>query len=172
MCHRFLSWLSELGHSKVIIQSDGEPASEIVMRMVQLKGAMMEHPPCEIIQQQSQRYSHQSNGGAERMVQTIRIRSKPTKSKSRRTQESPSKPIAHYSLGYHDTQHGNTRDSTKDKTRRQQHTRRFDTCLTKAQSCLLERQLRADDQEHWSTNWNPHCSKAFGSDVTAKQMSI
>ena len=67
-----LSWLSELGHSKVIIQSDGEPASEIVMRMVQSKGAMMEHPPCEIIQQQSQRYSHQSNGGAERMVQTIR----------------------------------------------------------------------------------------------------
>ena len=36
------------------------------------KGAMMEHPPCEIIQQQSQRYSHQSNAGAERMVQTIR----------------------------------------------------------------------------------------------------
>ena len=67
-----LSWLSELGHSKVIIQSDGEPVSEIVMRMVQSKGAMMEHPPCEIIQQQSQRYSHQSNGGAERMVQTIR----------------------------------------------------------------------------------------------------
>ena len=67
-----LSWLSELGHSKVIIQSDGEPASEIVMRMVQSKGAMMEHPPCEIIQQQSQRYSHQSNGGAQRMVQTIR----------------------------------------------------------------------------------------------------
>ena len=30
-----LSWLSELGHSKVIIQSDGEPASEDVMRMVQ-----------------------------------------------------------------------------------------------------------------------------------------
>ena len=43
--------------------------------------------------------------------------------------------------------------STKDKTQRQQHTRRFDTCLTKAQSCSLERQLRADDQEHWSTNW-------------------
>ena len=33
----------------------------------------MEHTPCENIQQQSQRYSHQSNGGAEqRMVQTIR----------------------------------------------------------------------------------------------------
>ena len=67
-----LSWLSELGHSKVIIQSDGEPASEIVMRMVQSKGAMMEHPPCEIIQQQSHKYSHHNNGGAERMVQTIR----------------------------------------------------------------------------------------------------
>ena len=38
------SWLSELGHSKVIMQSDGEPASEIVMRMVQSKGAMMEKP--------------------------------------------------------------------------------------------------------------------------------
>ena len=32
----------------------------------------MESPPCEIIQQQSQRYSHQINGGAERMVQTTR----------------------------------------------------------------------------------------------------
>ena len=32
-----LSWLSKLGHSKVIIQSDGEPASEVVMRMVQSK---------------------------------------------------------------------------------------------------------------------------------------
>ena len=66
-----LPWLSELGHSKVIIQSDGEPASEVVMRMVQSKGARMEDPPSEIIQQQSQRYSYESNGGAERMVQTI-----------------------------------------------------------------------------------------------------
>ena len=38
------AWLSELGHSKVIIQSDGEPASEAVMRMVQSQGAMMENP--------------------------------------------------------------------------------------------------------------------------------
>ena len=67
-----LSWLSELGHPKVIIKSDGEPASEVVMRMVQTKGAMMENPPCEIIQPQSQRYSHQGSGGAERMVQTLR----------------------------------------------------------------------------------------------------
>ena len=42
------------------------------MRMVQSKSAMMGNPPCEIIQQQSERYSHQSNGGAERMVQTFR----------------------------------------------------------------------------------------------------
>ena len=67
-----LSWLSELGHSKVTIQSDGEPASEVVMRTVQSKGAMLENPPGEIIQQQSQRYSHQSDGGAERMARTTR----------------------------------------------------------------------------------------------------
>ena len=67
-----LSCISEPEHSKVIIQTDGEPASEVVMRMIQSKGAMMENPPCEIIQQQSQRYSHESNGGAERMVRTIR----------------------------------------------------------------------------------------------------
>ena len=36
--------------------------------MVQSKGATVENPPCEITQQQSQRYSH---GGAERAVQTI-----------------------------------------------------------------------------------------------------
>ena len=42
------------------------------MRMVHSNGAMMDNPLCDIIQQQSQRYSHQSNGGAERMVQTIR----------------------------------------------------------------------------------------------------
>ena len=38
------SWLSELGHSKIIIQSDGEPVLEVVMRMVQSEGAMMEKP--------------------------------------------------------------------------------------------------------------------------------
>ena len=167
-----LSWLSELGHSKVIIQSDGEPASEVVMRMVQSKGAMMEHPPCEIIQQQSRRYSHQSNGGAERMVQTVRNQIKAYKIQIEKNSGITIKAESLYSLGYHDTQHGNTRDSTKDTSLQQQHTRRFDTCLTKAQSCSLERQLRADDQEHWSTNWNLHGSEAFGSDVTAKQMSI
>ena len=139
-----LSCLSEPGHSKVIVQSDGEPPS---CAWHNQKGAMMGNPPCEVIQQQSQRYSHQIIGGAE---------SKPTKSKLRRTQGPPSKSTFLCSLGYHDTQHGNTRDSTNDKTQQQHHTRRFDTCLTKTQSYSLERQLRADDQEHGSSNWNQH----------------
>ena len=36
------------------------------------RSSMMENPPRDIIQQQSQRYSHQSNERSERMVQTIR----------------------------------------------------------------------------------------------------
>ena len=48
-----LSWLSLLGHSQVINQLDGKPALGVAMRMVQSKGAMMENPPCEIIQQHS-----------------------------------------------------------------------------------------------------------------------
>ena len=100
-----LSWLSELGHSKVIIQSDGEPASEVVMLMVQSKGARMENPPCEIIQQQPQRYSHQSNGGVERMVQTIRNQIKAYKIQI----EKNSRTTVLHSPGSHDTQHGSTR---------------------------------------------------------------
>ena len=80
--------MSELGHSKVIIQSDGEPSSEVVMRMVHSKGAMTENPPCEIMQQQSQRYSHQCNGGAERMVQTIRSQIKAHKIQIEKKKES------------------------------------------------------------------------------------
>ena len=120
--------------------SDGEPASEVIMRMVQSKGAMMENPPCEINQQQSQRYSHQSNGGAERMVQTIRSQIKAYKIQIKRMQESPSKTIVLYLLGYRDTQHGNTRDFTSDGTQQQQCTRRSDMCLTKAPSYLSENQ--------------------------------
>ena len=67
-----LSWLSELGYSKIIIQSDVEPASEVVIAHGTVSRYHDRKPPCEIIQQQSQRYSHQSNGGAERTVQTIR----------------------------------------------------------------------------------------------------
>ena len=49
------------------------------MGKMQSARAMVENPPCEIIQQQSQRYSHQSNGGAEPMVQTIRKQPKACK---------------------------------------------------------------------------------------------
>ena len=168
-----LSWLSEFGHSKVIIQSDGESTSEVVMRMVQSKSAMMENPPCEIIQRQSQRYSHRSNGDAERMVQTIHNQIKAyTNSSLRRTQESPSKMTALDAPGYRDTQHDNTRDSTSDKVQQRQHTRRSDTCLTKVPLHLSQKQPQADDQEHWSTDPSQHGSKAFGSDVTAKRMNI
>ena len=63
-----LSWLSELGYSKFIIQSD----AEVVLRMVQSKSATMENPPCEIVQRQSQQYSHQIKEDAEWRIQTIR----------------------------------------------------------------------------------------------------
>ncbi|CAK0803384.1 unnamed protein product [Prorocentrum cordatum] len=39
---------------------------------VYAKAWTMQSPPCEVILQQPQRHSHQSNGGAERMVPTIR----------------------------------------------------------------------------------------------------
>ena len=67
-----LSWLSELGHSTVIIQSDGDPGSEVVLRRVRSKCATMENPPCEIVQRQSQQYSQQSKEDAEWRIQTIR----------------------------------------------------------------------------------------------------
>ena len=125
-----LSWLSELGLSKVIIQSDGEPASEVVVRMVQSKGAMMENTPCEIIQQQSpQRYSHQSNGGAERMVQTIRNQVKAKKIKIEKNSGITIEDNSPLFTWFPDTQLGNTRDSTNDKTQ-QQPTKRADTFLT------------------------------------------
>ena len=39
---------------KVVFQSDGDPASEVVMRVTQSTGALMNNSACEIIQQQSQ----------------------------------------------------------------------------------------------------------------------
>ena len=51
-----LSWLSELGYSKFIIQSD----AEVVLRMVQSKSATKEDSPCQIVQRQLQQYSHQN----------------------------------------------------------------------------------------------------------------
>ena len=47
----------------------------------------MDNPPCEVIQQQSQRYSHRSNGGAERMVQTTRNQLKACKTQMEKNWE-------------------------------------------------------------------------------------
>ena len=41
------------------------------------------------------------------------------------------------SHAHHDTQHGNTRDSTNDKAQQPQHTRRFDTCHIRAPIFLV-----------------------------------
>ena len=65
-------YIAELAHVKVIIQSDGEPAWEVVMADGLIKRRNDGKTTIEIIQQQSPRYSHQTNGGAERMVQTLR----------------------------------------------------------------------------------------------------
>ena len=58
--------MSELRHIKVDIHSGGEPASSRRAHGT-VKGCQ-----CEIIQQQSQRHCHQSNGRAEQMAQIIR----------------------------------------------------------------------------------------------------
>ena len=142
-----LSWLSELGHSKVIIQSDGEPASEVVMRMVQSRGATTEQP-CEIIQQQSQRYSHQSNGGAERKVQTTRNQIKAYKIQIEKNSgitikaDSPLLTWLPRHAAWQYTRFHQRQDSTTTACEK------IDTCIPKPNS------------------------KAFGSYVTAKQMSI
>ena len=109
-----LLWLSELGHSKVIIQTVSQRQTCV---------AMMENPPCEIVQQQSERYSPGATEEQNEWYKPYAIRSKPARFKLRRTQESPSKSTVLCSLGYIDTQHGNTRDSTNDKTQQPQHTR-------------------------------------------------
>ena len=71
------------------------------------------------------------------MVQTRRNQIKAYTIQIEKNSESPSKTTALYSLGYHDTQHGNTHDSTSHKTRQQQHTRRSDTRLTKPPILLV-----------------------------------
>ena len=105
-----LSCLSEVGHSKGIIQSDGEQASEIYMRKIQ--GKKTHH----VIIFSQQRYSHQSNGGGERMAQPHAIKSRRARSKSRQTQESLSKSTVFCPRGYHDFQRCSARDSTRLKT--------------------------------------------------------
>ena len=120
----------------------------------------MEKPT--IIQQQSQ-----SNGRAGRWYKPYATKSKPTRSKSRSTQESLSKSVVLWSHGDHDTQHGNTLDSTRQDLT----STSYDTCLTKTQSysggwvqpvnklesAWLGRDSRTD--EHFDRNTEWHGSK-------------
>ena len=68
------SWLHELGHSRFILQSDGEPALVALRDAVRAKyltssaQGVVEHISCRV----SPVGSHGSNGGAERAVQMVR----------------------------------------------------------------------------------------------------
>jgi len=66
-----VSFLKELGYPKIRLQSDGAPAAVMVVEMAKNELAKTGSPMI-VMTQTSERYSHQSNGGAERMVQTIR----------------------------------------------------------------------------------------------------
>ena len=133
------------------------------------KVPMMENPPCEIIQQQSQRYSCQSSGGAARMVQTIRNQIKACKiqiEKNSGTTIKVDSPLLTWLPRHAAWQY--KRFHKRQDSATTAYEKRVDTCLTKSQSYSLEGQLRAED--HWSTTWNQHGSKVCGSGVTAKQM--
>jgi len=64
------SWLSELGHDKVTIQSGG--AGELAFMSAVKKKAVDTGAVKTCFVQQAPRHSSQSNGGAERAVSTIR----------------------------------------------------------------------------------------------------
>ena len=65
------SWVGELGHARIILQSDGEPA---IMALAQkMRGKIAKDSETDQISlQAAPRGSHQSNGAAERAVQTVR----------------------------------------------------------------------------------------------------
>ena len=88
--------------SHLIIQSDGEPA----------KGAWWKNPPSSSNNHSDTdtRATDEQNG----WYKPYATKSKPTRSKSR-TMESLSKSVVLWSHGDHDTQHGNTLDSTNVK---------------------------------------------------------
>jgi len=66
-----VSWLGELGHSRVALRAGGAPAEQALVEAIKKKALAL--GVCEtIFVQQSERYSSQSLGGAERTVQTIR----------------------------------------------------------------------------------------------------
>ena len=68
------SWLQELGHARFILQSDGEPALKAFRTATKAKFLQNCGPGAveSVEERNSPVCSHESNGGAERAVQTIR----------------------------------------------------------------------------------------------------
>ena len=67
----FASWIRELGHHRLILQTDGEPALMALSHAVRdrvIADGRAQQVTCQV----SPVGSHQSNGGAERAVQTVR----------------------------------------------------------------------------------------------------
>ena len=67
----FASWIWELGHVRLIIQSDGEPAILALVAAVRDK-VIADGKAEQITCQTSPKGSHESNGAAERTVQQVR----------------------------------------------------------------------------------------------------
>ncbi len=65
VCH----WLKELGYPWIVIRSDNEPSiRDFVGKVVSVSNAKGDH--LQIVQETSPRHSSQSNGAAERAIQT------------------------------------------------------------------------------------------------------
>ena len=70
-CCSICSWIRELGYSRLELRSDGEPA--ILDLMTAVKTRLKRNVDYgKVLAQASPRESHQSNGGVERAIQTLR----------------------------------------------------------------------------------------------------
>ena len=66
-----VAWIQELGHTKMVLQTDGEPALHSLIGAVAAELFTIDGPS-QVSVRQSPAGSHQSNGTAERTVQTLR----------------------------------------------------------------------------------------------------
>ena len=66
-----VSWLAELGHAKIELQSGTSPAEQAFVMAVRAR-AIREEVCQVVLTRQAERYNSQANGGAERTVQTVR----------------------------------------------------------------------------------------------------
>ena len=67
----FASWIWELGHTRVIIQSDGQPAILALVAVVRDK-VIADGRTKQVVCQIPPKGSHESDGAAERTVQQVR----------------------------------------------------------------------------------------------------